>query len=334
MKNFSLKTKGSSLLNSKERSKGKTYVFLIVFAFGALFLGHNFIGNIFASVTAPLYSIKNYFETSGATVPYFIRDRNALVDQIRTLEEEVSSSQGALDTVAGLVLENNELRSLLQASSSPRIAAGVLSRPPFTPYDSLVIDRGERDGIVEYAPVYHGGGTALGYVRKVFSQNAIVTLFSSPGVESTVYIFGPNIFATAHGEGGGIIRLSVPQGIVVQKGDIVVLPSLDTGVLGMIDAVQSVPTEPEQHAYVTLSAPLQSIRLVSVGVRSLEAVTFEDALIQVERDRETLFSIPVPDTLYREGLVESESLSTSTEPEIVLETPPDEIFIDETEIVP
>ncbi len=295
MKNFSLKTKGNSLLNSKER-RNTTYLIWIVVAFIVLIFGKNIVGGISASLTSPLYTIKHYMETSGATIPVFIRGRLDLLNQIQTLEQEISSRQGVTATLTYVMEENKELRALLQASSSPRIGAGVISRPPFTPYDTIIIDRGARDGIVEHAPVYHGGGTAIGYIRSVFPESALVTLFSSPGVESTVYIFGPNLFTTAYGEGGGIVRLSVPQGLTIEEGNVVVLPSLDTGVLGIIDEIQSIPTEPEQHAYVTLNVPLQSIRLVSVGTRSLEAITFEEAVAQVEKDKEALFFIEVPES--------------------------------------
>ncbi len=294
MKNFSLKTRENSLLNSKERRK-RTYLIWIVGAFVVLIFGKDIIGGITASLTSPFYTVRHYLDTSGATVPAFIRDREELLEQIRQLEQQVSSHQGVDATLGYIMEENNELRSLLQASTSPRIVAGVIARPPFTPYDTVIIDRGTRDGIVEHAPVYFGGGTAIGYVRKVFSEDALVTLFSSPEVESTVYVFGPNLFTTAYGEGGGVVRISIPQGIAIAEGDVVVLPSLDTGVLGVIDEVQSVSTEPEQRAYVTLSAPIQSIRLVSVGTRSIEPVSFADALTEIEEARATLFTIPIPE---------------------------------------
>ncbi len=294
MKNFSLKTRENSLLNSKERRK-RTYLIWIVGAFIVLIFGKDIVGGITASVTAPFYTVRHYILTSGATVPVFIRDRMELLSQIRELEQQVSSHQGVDATLAYIMEENNELRLLLQASTSPRILAGVIGRPPFTPYDTVIIDRGTNDGIVEDTAVYHGGGTAIGYVKKVFSGYSLVTLFSSPGVESTVYVFGPNLFTTAYGEGGGVIRISIPQGIAIAKGDVVVLPSLDTGVLGIVDEVQSVSTEPEQHAYVTLNVPIQSMRLVSVGTRSIEPVSFEGALLEVEEEREILFSIAVPE---------------------------------------
>lgn len=311
MKNFSLKTKESLLLNSKERER-KTYLIWIVVSFLVLFLLKNVVATVASSITSPLYSIRYYIETSSAALPVFIRTRAELLSRIHELEQEVSSQQGVDATLEYVMEENNSLRELLKTSNSPRIVAGVIARPPYTPYDTIIIDRGESDNIVEHAPVYHGEGTAIGYVRAVFKESALVTLFSSPGVESTVYLFGSNIFTTAYGEGGGIVRLSVPQGIIIERGDMVILPSLDTGVLGTIDEVQSIPSEPEQHAYVTLSVPLQSMRLVSVGARSIEPTTFEDALTRVREEEQKLLFIDIPESAQVDGELQATSSATTT----------------------
>ncbi len=109
-----------------------------------------------------------------------------------------------------------------------------------------------------------------------------------------MYIFGPNIFSTAYGEGGGVIRLSVPQGIVIEEGNLVVLPSHDTGVLGSIDKIESVPTEPEQHAYLTFEIPMQSIRVVSVGTSPVVPMTYEKALEYVQSEAKIKFTFDLP----------------------------------------
>jgi cell shape-determining protein MreC len=293
MKNFSPKMKGSSLLNSKERPF-RTYIRWLLLVFLVLFLGKDMLGSISGVIASPFYTIRHYFETSEAALPAFVRSRTELLTQIQTLQEEIAGNTGADATLAYLMEENAELKALLAASTSPRILAGVIGRPPFTPYDTLIVDRGSLDGVVPYAPVFHGNGVAIGYVRSVFEKHAFVTLFSSPNVESTVYVFGPNLFTTGHGQGGGVIRLSVPQGVVIEKGNAVVLPSLDTGVLGTVDAVESNPTEPEQHAYVTLDVPIQSMRLLSIGTRPIESASFEEAVESV-REEEKRFKIEIPE---------------------------------------
>ncbi len=311
MKNFSVKTKENFHHSSKERV-GKKYILWIIGVVFALVFLRGAVESVTSGISATLFSIRNYFHTSSATVPVFLRSRNELSMEIQELKQQLASSKGLDVTIDTLTQENEELRALLGASSTPRIVAGVVGRPPFTPYDTVVLDQGSDDGIVEYAPVFVGNNRAIGYVRKVFSESALVTLFSSPDVETTVYIFDSHIFTTAYGIGGGVVHLSVPQGVSLSEGSVVVLPSLDGGILGTVDEVQSIPTEPEQHAYVTLGMPLQGIHFVAVGAQPVEERTFADVQTVIDREEQKRFIIDVPET-ERLNAVSSTTQSTTTE---------------------
>jgi hypothetical protein len=174
------------------------------------------------------------------------------------------------------VSENEELRTLLGDTEEERILGGVIARPPSTPYDLLVIDRGSQQGVKEGAIVYHVDQHAIGVVSRVYETMSFVTLFSSSGMETTVYLYGPDVFAYAYGEGGGVIRISLPQGIEVHEGDSVVLPSLHMGDLGIVEHVVSLPTQPEQNAYLTFPVPIQSIRSVAVSKEPMNTVSLKD----------------------------------------------------------
>jgi cell shape-determining protein MreC len=292
----------------------KTAVISIVVAFVVLIFAKGFVASITSVVIMPLYIVRNYIETSLDTIPTYIRGRAELETHIESLKQEIASQQGIKTTLSSVEEENKELRALIGATKTPTILASVIARPPMSPYDTVVIDKGTEDGVLSGAPVYYGSGQALGYVRVTYAHHALITLFSSSNVQSTVYIYGPNIFTTAYGEGGGVIRLSIPPGIVVESGNVVVLPSLDAGVLGEIGVVQSIPTEPEQHAYITSEVSLQSLRFVRVGTNVLPKMTFEDAVRVVGEVEKTLFSISVPQEY--QAIIQStttdEFLSTTT----------------------
>lgn len=321
MKNFSSKTKGNYLLNSKEKKPTKKYFVWIIVAFIVLFLGKGIVGSVSSVVTTPLFYVRHYLTVSTSAIPVYLRSHSDLLKQIQSLHEELAAEKGKEESFRIALLENEELRNLLSASSAPQIAAGVISRPPNTPYDTMIIDRGTADGIVEFAPVYYGNKMALGYVRQVYAHSALVALFSSPGVESTVYVFGPNLFTKAYGEGSGVVRISVPHGVTVEKGNMIILPSIDTGVLGTIDSVQSIPTEPEQRAYVTYDQSLQSIRIVSVGTEPLIPVTFEEAEAEVREREQALFNFSVPPGARMEFSTTSTSTLLETGSSTLLNTP-------------
>lgn len=321
MKKFSSKTKANSRLSAiPSRRLITTVVVLSILLYGLLHF-RNVTGQVLSWVASPIYSARHFFETSRSAIPTYIRSRSEVEHTIQTLRQQIESEHGMRIALETVIKENEELKALLGATSTPEFLAGVLARPPFTPYDTLIIDRGAQDGIVSGAPVYYGYDRALGYVRVVYPTYSLVTLFSSPNVESTVYVYGPNIFTKAYGEGGGTIRVSVPQGVSLHEGDIVVLPSIDRGILGSIHAIRSVPTEPEQSAYIAFDAPLQSIHFVRVGAESVAPKDFDDALLTVREVEKTLFTFEVPqDVLF--GSTSTSTMATGTSYQIATTTSP------------
>lgn len=264
----------------------------------------------------PIYATKHWLTESTATVPLYLRSRNELLDEMDALKKELALSNSRDSTLARLSAENESLRSLLHTEERGRIAASVIARPPFIPYDALLLDRGSNDGIHEDAVVFLGEDQAIGIVSRVFGKTSLVTLFSSPGIETTVYVFGPDIYTTAYGEGGGVVRVSVPQGILLESGNIVVMPTLDAGVLGLVTEVVSVSTQPEQHGYVVREIPTQSLKTVTVSTQGLETISFEEAQENVDNHRYEVLKIEVPEEIIVDVTATSTSLDPQTEEDI------------------
>ncbi|MFT5037387.1 MAG: cell shape-determining protein MreC [Candidatus Azotimanducaceae bacterium] len=303
--------------NSRQTSrKNSTKVVCILGVLGLLLLFFlpRLLGNTTAVLFEPVVSFETWLFDSGLIVPSYFTDRIKLADDNRELENKLSELSDTSDVIERLQNENHELRALLGSTPASRIAAGVIGRPTVTPYDVLLLDKGSADGILVDTPVYVGADKVIGFVAEVFTHSSVVVLVTTPGFESTVYIFGPNIYTTARGLGGGVMRVSVPQGILLSENDLVVVPSFNGGVYGSISVVESVATQPEQHGYLTLDVPLHNIRLVSVGTSQLTPISFEEALSIVETVRTDLTRLPVPSgVLVDVGEVASSTVSTTTE---------------------
>ena len=203
--------------------------------------------------------------------------------------------------------ENASLREVLGQSDEPRIAAGVIGRPSALPYDVLMIDKGSDDGIKVDTPIYIGNDTVIGFVAETYQNSSLVALLSTPGFASTAYIFGPNIYTTAVGIGGGVTRIHVPQGITLNIGDLVVLPSVSPGIYGTVSAIDSVPERAEQYGYLTTDKPISSLKVVAVGTRPLSVMEFDEARAVIEETRREFLSIGVP----AEFLIEAQSSTSS-----------------------
>jgi cell shape-determining protein MreC len=315
MKNFLLKTKKNSPLSSGKRSILKIIIATLV-AVGILFLLRGVLGTFLSGIALRVAGVSTYFQTSTATLPVYIRERNELHAEIQSLREDIAAQSGYQSTIARLDNENKELRALMGDSTDERILAGVIARPPLVPYDLLVLDRGSEHGIKEGALVYQTGSHVIGVVSKVFSNSALVTLFTSAGAETTVYLYGPNVFAYAYGEGGGVMRISVPQGIELAVGNPVVLPSIHAGDIGVIERIVSIPTQPEQNAYVTFPIPLQSLRTVSVGKEVVDKPSFDEMELNLQAINDR-FRIDVPEVA-RMG---KSTTTPTTTPDVATGTP-------------
>ena len=262
-------------------------------------------------VFSPVIAVESWFHSSTSAVPSYFRDRNSLLATQSALEAELEEIKTTSFTVDRLLKENEELKSLLGSDDALRIAASAIGRPTDLPYDVLVIDKGSEDGVINNAPIFIGKDQVIGFVAEVYSHTAVVTLVTTPGFESTVYIYGPNIYTTAIGIGGGSLQVRVPQGITLEIGNVVVMPSFDAGVYGEISSVDYEPTRPEQYGYVSIDIPLQSIRYVSVGNKPLAVMSFDDAKAVVSRVRKDFLEVAVPSGVLVDVPID-EATSTAT----------------------
>ena len=301
---------------SRRASQNKRYKTILVAAAVALLLWYLVpatVSMVASALIYPVVSIERWLADSGSAVPAYVRDRKVLLSQLQEAEATIAAQGGADLTIDRLQKENDALRALLGASTTERIAAGVIARPPAVPYDVMVLDRGERDGIVLNAPVFSGRDQVIGHISKVYKRSAVVTLASAPGVESTVYLIGPDIYTSAVGEGGGVLRVGVPQGIPIAPGDLVVIPSFDAGVYGLISAVNSEPTRPQQYGYVTLDRSLQSIRWVAVGQNPVSADTFDEIAEIVDEILVSATTVELPASAIVAPTSTGPLIATSTE---------------------
>ncbi len=290
-------------LNSKPHTKR-----IILVALGlalVVILFRPWLGNVVSFANNTVFSTSNWLFNSSGTIPSYFRDRKQLQDEITELKSKVASYDGGRKTLSNIIAENQYLLSLVSGTSTPKLLSNIIGRPPQLPFDALLIDVGSGDGIKEKAVVYVNGDQAIGLVIRVYPNSSLVALASSPGIESSVFVIGPDIYATAVGDGGGVLKVNVPQGVPLSVGDLVVVPALGSGVYGSINEVVSVPTEPVQNGYVTIGTPLQSLRAVTVSLEAIDEVTFEEVKKVVEEAVMSQLVVDIPAEY-------SSSMATST----------------------
>jgi len=149
------------------------------------------------------------------------------VNQVISERDQLATENAAL-TIENTALAQKaaDLNTLLgnRASAGADILAAVTARPPFAPYDTLVLDAGSAAGIVPGALVTGNGGVPLGTILSVTSNSSRVALYSSSGIETAGWIGTTHIPVTLTGEGAGSFSLSLPNTSAVAVGDFVYVP--------------------------------------------------------------------------------------------------------------
>jgi len=311
MKKYLSTTRANSRRTSNRRP---VYIAVGLFSGGILFLWllPQALGFVSATVLVPYNYVESWFISSSSALPSYLRDRDSIVNKQLELEHQLASYESLEDQVSVLAEENKLLRSL-SVEDEDRITASVVMRPSYLPYDVLLIGQGSEAGVKVGAPVYVGKHQSIGFVTAVYANTSLVILATSPGYESTVYIYGPDIYTTAIGEGGGVLKVSVPQGIPLEVGSKVIIPAFKSGVFGSISYVESVPSEPQQNGYVSMDIPLSSIRFVSIGKEVLDDVLFAEAKEVVSRAKQDFLTVPVPEGILIDTPTTTTPTSTSTE---------------------
>lgn len=273
MRSYLSKKKGNFFHTNKKNERRRMFAAvgaaIIFFVFGA-----HFFGGVSSVIAQPFFAIHTWYDTSAHALPTYIRGINALRTENDALRADVERLMvgGAQHTYEALHASSTmELASGRESG----LLAGVYAAPPMVPYDILILDKGARDGVEVGSVVYHVDDRAIGIIQKVYEATALMSLFSTPKLETSVYLAEAKLFTVATGRGGGVVAVRVPQDVPVEKGNLVLLPGLANGYLGTIDHINENPTDPEKHAFVSVSAP-QAYRVVRIAPKQTHIPSAEE----------------------------------------------------------
>ncbi len=157
-----------------------------------------------------------------STFASVFKSKAALEAENDRLQKLVGEKDALLADQGFLEKQNAELRSSVHfEQDTGRILATVLSKPPFTPFDVIVVGSGEDEGVRAGSAVMLGS-IYLGTVESVESDSSRIKLLSAPGTDIESYIGDDALPALLKGKGGGNFEATLPQGSKVSEGDLVV----------------------------------------------------------------------------------------------------------------
>jgi len=188
-------------------------------------------------------------------------------------EKDSSSNKALLLTIKLLSQENKDLQALLgrEGVSEPSVVGRVLVRPhDKSPYDTLILDVGSRQGVKKDDIVIASQKTIIGKVAEVFSNESKILLLSSAGIATPVSIGEKNIVNEAKGRGGGNYEIILPREIEATKDSLVVYAGNPAYILGGVEVIQENETDNFKKILFTVPVALGQISYVDVLISKTE----------------------------------------------------------------
>lgn len=213
----------------------------IAIAFAVIVLLMRIIApNFFWHVATPIFRSADALAGKSHSFLNSFGDIAKLASQNEQLKEE-NTALASENQILSKKIENiSDLKNI-----SDGVLAGVIVRPPESPYDTLVISAGKNESIAVGQKVFGIGGVPIGIISSVLDDFSRVTLFSAPGTNTNGWIGRDSLPLTLSGAGAGTLNAVIARSAEIAVGDIVFAPGpgmLPIGTVVRIDSDLSSPS--------------------------------------------------------------------------------------------
>ncbi len=163
----------------------------------------------------------------GVSEIYFLQEQNA------ELREKLAHNQVAESQIEELRNENQILKKQIgfveNSANKELIPAKIIQREPITFLDSIVVNRGENDGVKIGQPVV-SEGALVGRVSELFPGESKITLITSKNSIIQAMLQKSRNLGVLKGGISGITLENIPQDIEVAPSELVVTSGLGGGI--------------------------------------------------------------------------------------------------------
>jgi cell shape-determining protein MreC len=234
--NFLLKNKPKRNYNSKVIFGSVLFLLLLLISLAF----PNFLRSTSQNGMRPLWFLRDkVFNLTYFVTDFFSFKTNLLKENDRLSAEVATLRLNKIDYDI-LLKENEDLKLQIGASlRGTKIIAGVLSKPPQSPYDTFIIDANENSGVSVGDKVYASDSIILGYITTVSSKTSTVKLFSSGDQKQEAISSRTGASFVLEGSGGSNFQVEVPKEADILWGDIFLYPGINSSVLATVYFVDS-----------------------------------------------------------------------------------------------
>ncbi len=262
----------NNLVRGRNASKNLAWMFGSVVGIAAVFfLLRTFLPGVLVFAATPLWTGGTKLEAGVGMVFSGFGNSVKLTQENAALSQQLSELQN--ENVV-LTARAQDLTKLLggQSGSDSNILGGVLARPPQSPYDTMVVSVGSKDGVVVGAIVYATGGIPIGTIRSVAPHTATIELLSTAGRTTDAWIGADRTAISLYGLGGGTFGATLPKSVPISVGDIVYVPGPGAIPVATVARVNTDPSSPTVDLYLQPLVNIFSLPWVEISRTTQAAI--------------------------------------------------------------
>ncbi len=239
---------------------------VVVLAVGfILLLLRIFLPDAFISLAAPFWKAGTAMDVGTGNWFTGLTHGSSLAAQNQMLSSEVTTLENENAVLTARTQDLTKLLGSQPAQTGGAIVAGILARPPLSPYDTLVVAAGAQDGISKGAEVFAQGGVPIGTVESTSAHSATIHLLSTPNTTTNGWIGNDRLALTLTGTGSGTFSSSLPKNTPISVGDTVYIPGPGAIPMGTVTRVDSDPSSPNDTLHIQPLVNIFSLTWVTIA---------------------------------------------------------------------
>lgn len=271
---FLLQTKMNFPLKNNRINKHNGFfgipVYIIAAVVALLIVSNLFFPNFNKSlgyyISKPIWFLRDNTGHFGKNFFAYFTSKNTLYTDNENLKNENMTLKLRAYDYETILSENQELKGITLENTN-KIISRILSKPPQSPYDTLVIGNGSSQGISVGDRVYLSDTVVVGTVTSVTSGTSLVTLFSSDEQKTTGENTRTGVSFEIIGKGASNLTITIPKETDILWGDTFVYPAVSPEVIGSVYYIDTESQTSFKTAYLRIPANISSAKWIFVNKR-------------------------------------------------------------------